>query len=235
MWEWFNRLRKRPPKPAWEFPQVAEFDFPEQLRVFLISFSYDAVTTQMGTWLSGVLTSRNVEQTRIFRLHDNMRSRRENLEELLQDQNPRIELFCGHGSAIGLCGPPQSEVTGSILSDLRMIIYDIEMITETPSSMFAFCCQAGERFGRAFAALRDKQFMGFKGEIPFPLELYDDLKYLFQTVACSIIQDGRISGAHREMFLDRLDEIGSQSVSYENPTLIGLWLDEYRKYLAVYA
>ena len=154
---------------------------------------------------------------------------------MLEDKTKRIEIFCGHGSSTGLFGPQHRQVAGSILSDLSSIIYDVDMITDTPSSMFAFCCQAAQIFGRVFSSYKDKQFMGFMDDIPFPLELYEDLKYVFQTVAKDIIQRGRISSIHREMFFAKLDEIGSQHVDYQNPALIDLWLYEYKRHFMLYA
>jgi len=233
MREWLKRLRTRS-RRKFDFPDMRAFQFPNQLKVYLIGFSYDSLTAQMVSWLSNILVSRKINQQRIVRFNNNTGTTRQELTEALQDEGPRVELFCGHGLSTGLLGPPQGQIAGSILSDPSRVIYDIQMITDTPSAMFAFCCHAGDRFGRAFTALKDKQFLGFKGEIPFPLEKYDDLKYAFQSVARSIIQEGRITENHRQMFLDRLNKISSEISTYENPTLLEMWLDEYKKHLATY-
>lgn len=233
MWRisWFRKNKL--PKREWVFPQVESFDLPPDLIVYLIGFSYDAPTTKMAGWLKEILASRKVQQSKIVRFGD--KCNKDQLAKALAEKTPRIELFCGHGNGSGLYGPPQQEVAGSVLSDLTSIIYDVEMITETPSSMFAFCCQAAQVFGRIFSSYKDKQFMGFRDDIPFPLELYDDLKYVFQTVAKDIIQHGRIERRHRQMFLEKLDEIARQPVDFQNAVLIDLWLAEYRKHLMVYA
>lgn len=198
-------------------------------------FSYDAITAQTVTWIRDILVSRQVNQDKIVRFSDSSKSSKEELTRSLEDKATRIEIFCGHGSNTGLFGPPQMQPAGSILRDPSFVIYDADMITDTPSSMFAFCCQAAHTFGRVFSSYKDKQFMGFKDDIPFPLELYEDLKYVFQTVAKDIIQKGHISRVHRDMFLDKLDEIYSQSGAYQNPTLVELWLYEYKKHLMLYA
>jgi hypothetical protein len=187
----------------------------------------------MFNWLRDILVSRKVDQKTIFRFNDS-KSDKQLLAKALEDKTKRVEIFCGHGLATGLFGPPQGPVAGSILSDLTSIIYDVEMITPTPSAMFAFCCQAAQTFGRVFASYRDKQFLGFSDDIPFPLELYDDLKYVFQTVAKDILQQGEITDSHRQLFFSKLNEIASQPLDYQNRVLVELWLGEYKKHLRLY-
>jgi hypothetical protein len=230
---WFSS--KKPPKPNWQFPIMEKFDFPAHIRVFLIAFSYDGVTKELVKWLHNILTSRSVNQKRIVRFTDGGVDVKEQLTEALRDSSPRIELFCGHGCTSGLLGSPRFQVVGSILSDLTFVVYDTEMITETPSSLFAFCCHAARTFGRVFASYKEKQFMGFDGEIPFPVELYDDMRYAFQSVSRNIITSGRISSLHQAMFLEKIDEIDSQAHLYQNPKLVKMWLHNYRKQLRVYA
>lgn len=225
---------RRPLKRVWQLPQMAKFNFPAHIKVYLIGFSYDTLTTQTVTWIQDILVSRKINQDKIVRFNNISKGSKEEVAKSLEDNADRIEIFCGHGCHNGLYGPPQSQVAGSILTDSSFIIYDMDMITATPSSMFAFCCMAAQNFGRVFTSLKDKQFMGFKDDIPFPIELYEDLKYVFQTVAKNIIQEGRILDTHKNMFLEKIDEIASQASSYSNPTLIELWLDEYRKHLMVY-
>lgn len=230
---WFNR--KKPAKRGWDFPAMEEFELPRNLRVFLVAFSYDTATSQLATWLKKVLTSRRIDQSRIVRLSEAGVDIKEELTDALRDKVVRVELFCGHGIASGLLGPPRLQVVGSILSDLSFVVYDNEMITETPSSLFAFCCHAARKFGRVFSSYDEKQFMGFNDEIPFPVELYEDMKYVFHTVSKDIIMSGQISRLHGRMFLEKIDEIGSQAPLCQNPKLIKVWLHAYRKRLRVYA
>ena len=211
-----------------------KFTIPDHIKVYLIGFSYDTLTAQTFTWIKDILASRKVSQDKIVRFTDGKNCSKESLAKSLEDDNARVELFCGHGCNGGLFGPPHAQPAGSILSDSNHVIYDMDMISFTPSAMFAFCCQAAQNFGRVFTSYKDRQFMGFKDDVPFPIELYEDLKYVFQTVAKDIIQQGRISAEHKAMFLEKLNEVESQSASYQNPTLIEIWLDEYRKYLTTY-
>jgi hypothetical protein len=215
-------------------PEMGRFDVPSHIKIYLIGFSYDPPTTQMSAWLRDILSSRKISQDNIVRFNDDSDCSRESLARILADGTPRVEVFCGHGVGHGLSGPPRVQAAGSILNDLSFVIYDTDMITVTPSSMFAFCCQAARNFGRVFTSYKDKQFMGFKDDIPFPIELFDPLKYVFQTVAKDIIQTGGISPNHKNMFLEKIKEIALQSSNYQNPTLVQMWLDEYSKHLMVY-
>jgi len=226
--------RKRSAKKTWAVPDLARFDWPKDTLVYLIGFSYDPPTAQMFEWLREILASRKIDRTRVLRFTEAQQTRQD-LAHALRDGKKRVELFCGHGCYTGLFGPPQAEIAGSILKDLTSIVYDADMITETPSSMFAFCCQAAHTFGRVFSAYKDKQFMGFADDVPFPLELYDDLKYAFHTVAKDIIRSGQILPRHQEIFLEKLREINSQAHTYKNPTLVHLWLYEFEKHLRLYA
>jgi len=214
---------------------MEDFELPTNLSVFLMAFSYDTATNQLATWVQKVLISRNIDQNRVFRFSDGGVDVKDKLTEALKDKVVRVELFCGHGVPSGLLGPPRLHVVGSILSDRSFVVYDNEMITATPSSLFAFCCFAARKFGRVFASYDEKQFMGFHDEIPFPVDLYEDMKYVFQSVSKDIIISGRISQSHGSMFLDKIDEIALQADLYRNPKLIRMWLHSYRKHLRVYA
>lgn len=229
-----SRKRQRLARTTWSVPDLKKFEWPKDTVVYLIGFSYDAPTGQMFNWLCDILSSRKNDRERVVRFTDSQFSRQD-LSGLLKSDQKRVELFCGHGCYTGLFGPPQGEIAGSILKELTSIIYDQDMITETPSSMFAFCCQAAHTFGRVFSAYKDKQFMGFVDDVPFPVELYDDLKYVFQAVAKDIIQAGRILPRHREIFIDKLYDVRSKAHEFMNPTLVELWLDEFEKHLKVYA
>ena len=224
---------RKPAKQPWQLPDMRRLAIPSNTKIYLIGFAYDQLTTQTATWIRDVLSSRKANQKQVLRFSDNTCTKDE-LRNSLLDTTPRVEIFCGHGCSDGLFGPDHAQAAGSILTDPRFVIYDFDMITPTPSSMFAFCCHAGKNFGRAFTALQDKRFMGFKDDVPLPIELYDDLKYVFQTVAKDIIIKGEIEENHHDMFLERLHQIASQSSSYQNPTLLELWLGEYQKYLMTY-
>lgn len=238
MLSWF--WRKKPTDKNWEFPAMEDFELPRNLSVFLMAFSYDSATGQLATWFHKVLTSRNIDQSRVLRFSNDGGDIKgvdikEELTMALQDKTVRVELFCGHGIGTGLLGPPRLQVVGSILSDRSFVVYDTEMITETPSSLFAFCCFAARRFGRVFASYNEKQFMGFDDEIPFPVDLYEDMKYVFHSVSKDIIISGRISQSHGKMFLEKIDEIASQAHLCRNPKLVRVWLHSYQKRLRVYA
>jgi hypothetical protein len=100
--------------------------------------------------------------------------------------------------------------------------------------MFAFCCDAAHNFGSVYTSFKGKQFMGFTGEIPLPKELYEDFKNIFQSIGRDIIQSGGILAKHREMFLKEVDKLIVNSDNYKNPTLIKIWLTDYKRLLKVY-
>jgi hypothetical protein len=199
---------------------IENFSFPEDSNIFLIAFSYDIPTKQTFTWIKDFLKKSN-KQERIYRFHDDGFKKSELAESLLRENN-RVEIFCGHGEIKGLNGPPYSSLSPDIFKDRHSIIYDSEMINSGLSSMFAFCCNAGKTFGSEFTAIKGNTFIGFKGEIPFVTELYDDLKYIFQIIAKDVIEKGQVGIEHEIMFIREIDELIENVDKYKNPDIIGL-------------
>lgn len=214
------------------FPFMDNFDFPDSIYIFLIGFSYDTPTRQTFTWIKNILSKSN-KQDKILRFHDANFKKTDLIAEL--DKNlGRVEIFCGHGESDGLNGPPYHKINPDFFKDIHSIIYDAGMITTGPSSMFAFCCSAAKNFGRAFASVKGNNFIGFKGELPFPPELYDDLKYIFQLIAKDIIQKGKIEIEHELMFFKEIEELIENVEKYKNPEIIGPYLLEYKNLFKAY-
>lgn len=227
-----NLLFKSDTSSSKDFPFMDDFDFPDSTYVFLIGFSYDTPTKQTFTWIKNILSKSN-KQDKILRFHDANFKKTDLIAEL--DKNfERVEIFCGHGESNGLNGPPYHKINPDFFKDIHSIIYDVEMITTGPSSMFAFCCSAAKKFGRAFASLKDNRFIGFNDEIPFPKELYDDLKYIFQIITKDIIQKGKIENIHEIMFIQEIDKLINNVDKYKNPDKIGIYLLEYRNLFRAY-
>ncbi len=137
--------------------------------------------------------------------------------------------------SIGLYGPPQDT---DILRKMHSIIYDGNVIEVGPSSMFAFCCRAADSFGREFSSKPGNAFMGFNGDLSFPTELYEDLRYIFQTITKDIIQRGKIEKEHKDLFINEIDKlIQNVEKRYNDPDLsdrIGSYLLEYKDLFRVF-
>lgn len=223
---WFSQLLGDSNENRLDFPPMENLKFPDDVHILLVGFSYDTPTKQTYTWIENVL-SESAAQHRVLRFH-NEGLAKSILEATLVNIRGRIEIFCGHGSSEGLYGPPFLATLPMLLKDRHSIFYNIGMITPGPSSMFAFCCGAANKFGRMFAAQKGNLFIGFKGDLPFPQELYGDLKYVFQIVAKDIIERGKIESTHEKMFIQEIDKLIDTSGKYKNPTLAEIWLEEYK-------
>ncbi len=211
----------------------AEVEFPQSKCVFLIGFSYDRPTKETFSWIRNLLPNA-MERSNVLRFHDDNFSR-ETLEQELRNEFERVEIFCGHGDIDGLYGPPYNLQSPDILKNIHTIIYDGEMVCPGPSAMFAFCCSAGDSFGRVFSSLPGNTFMGFKGDLYFPRELYGDLKNIFQILANDIIQTGIIEKRHEKIFIEEIDKLISNVQSkYKYADLMGSYLLEYRELFIAY-
>jgi hypothetical protein len=216
-----------------ESPSMHDFDFPESVYIFLIGFSYDEPTKETFTWIESILKSSKT-QHRILRFHDKD-FRKKKLELELSKGFERVEIFCGHGENYGLYGPPYFTNNPHILKDKHSIIYDAEMISVGPSSMFAFCCSAADSFGRTFSTFPGNTFLGFDGDVYFPNEIRYDLKCIFQMITKDIIQKGRILKEHEVMFINEIDNlINSVKDKYRNADLMGSYLLEYKNLFRAY-
>lgn len=209
---------------------LEDIKFPDTTHVFLIGFSYDRPTKEMYTWTKDFLSQTHAA-SRVFRFNGENFSKQKLAEQLDQELN-RVEIFCGHGSSKGLFGPPFNELSQDILKEVHHIIYDADMQRLGPSSMFAFCCGTAAEFGREFVSLRDNRFIGFQNDIPLANELYGDLKLIFQTIARSIIQKGRIENEHAEYFTSQiqalLDDLKRNPGKYSFPNTMGSILEHYQ-------
>lgn len=227
-----NLISWKRTSPSKDFPLMDDFDFPDSINVFLVGFSYDPPTAQTITWIKDIL-SKSSKEDKILRFHDADFKKADLILEL-NKKFERVEIFCGHGENEGLNGPPHHEINPDFFKDIHSIIYDVQMITTGPSSMFAFCCSAAKKFGRAFVSLKGNRFIGFNDEIPFPKELYDDLKYIFQKITKDIIQKGKIEEIHQTMFIQEIDNLIDNIDKYKNPDKIGFYLLEYRNLFRAY-
>src|SRR6266403_4812604 len=97
MFGWLKSRRERSSERIWKLPEMKSFHVPEGFVLYLIGFSYDAVTAQTITWIRDILVSRKVRQDKIFRFNDNSQGSKEELTESLKGNATRIEIFCGHG------------------------------------------------------------------------------------------------------------------------------------------
>lgn|SRR5262249_53222395 len=146
----------------------------------------------------------------------------------------RVKVFCGHGTDRALLGPAKpARQTGGVRSSGHGIWYDARMLKPKgngPSSLFAFCCRAAERFGREFAASGERSFLGFNADIPLELterEYEDCFRRIIHSIVKDIVNDGCILKEHRSR-LRRLYETELEQFRRAEDLMLAAHLLEHR-------
>jgi hypothetical protein len=197
----------------------------KEIDLILIGFDYDKPTQETITWFQGVNLPISNPKFNIHRIND-LKAVSGKLKNLLLNENYSLEIFLGHGVEDGLLGADKN-------SGLKhSIIYGIKVISSIPGALFAFCCHSARRFGRVYSSFQDKSFMGFRGELPIPEEVYQLVKIVFQKTANDIITSESITKEHEDNFKRIIDDIikkaHSGQIQCENSFLIELWLNQYK-------
>ena len=171
--------------------------------VILIGFDYDKETKIVYEWIADPNFLNSLPNVEITRFHNGNAQEQKLLgNQLKANKSNSIEIFCGHGSDDALLGPPLSGAS------VPSKFYSIDMITNFPSSLFAFCCHSGKFFGLFYSVSgEEKKFMGFTNRIQVLPFLRDELKEIFQTVAISIVSDGGINEKHEKQFKDLITQL----------------------------
>jgi hypothetical protein len=219
----------------------------QPVKVVLIGFAYDEVTTQTARWLKNIKIQKT-SVTTVVEVGD-INTARQALNELLNEEpaTNRVEIFCGHGDFDSLLGPPDNTSSDKHLSSVRhSIFYDTRKLEEAYDirqehgrpvqiSMFAFCCRSAREFGRKFSSYRNRSFLGFNDDLPLHDDMWDALSDLHAKITQSITRAGRIDeqlerGVLR-MYDEAIDSYTSQRRQSRHPFLMKLYLEEHKAQL----
>jgi hypothetical protein len=113
-----------------------------------------------------------------------------------------VAIFCGHGLAYALLGPPCEPDIEIYRGKKHSRVYDSQSLDFGPESLFAFCCNAGKGLGPMFASLPGRAFLGYTAEIGLDVENEDYVKIwrgIVQGVSTEIIKDGCVLPQHERL------------------------------------
>ena len=161
---------------------------------------YDPTTERTSHWLDGL----SVPIGAIRHISIGTDIDRDEVSDTLQATQhlKRVKIFFGHGIESALLGPPEGTHSDISLDDKTYsVIYDAEMVGETPSALFAFACHAGKSLGERFCLPAGRSFLGFTDGLVLPImdkECRDVWRNIIRTIASQIIHDGTIEPKHEE-------------------------------------
>lgn len=207
----------------------------------------DPVTPHMKGWLNGLRIPQGLGNQQSL---SGPTVNRAAVLAALRDASKlkRIEVFCGHGVAEALLGPPQINEPiikvgagrHSPVYDAQVLkaIYDQTVKTE-PAALFAFCCSAGAEFGKEFCSFKDNSFLGYSEELPIETandQCINALKEIFQTITAEIIEAGEVLPQHEQRLKNMYHEAYLYFFSGEgrrNNRASYMWLalNEHRRFV----
>ena len=118
--------------------------------------AYDDLTAHTSRWAQTLSLPRSMSRHCLIGA-DATRSR---IVSCLREtaKTPTIALFCGHGLAEALLGPPEN-------GEEHSAVYDTDLMAVGPHFLFAFCCRAGKELGRQYVASGSRFFLGYLDDI----------------------------------------------------------------------
>ena len=106
------------------------------------------------------------------------------------------------------------------------------MISNLPSSLFAFCCYSGGLFGLTYSLYQNKVFLGFVEKVFLPIEVTKELKGIFQQIAEDIVKVGEITVDHEDklqiLFSSLMGKVKDGVIKCRVPDLVLYYLNKYK-------
>lgn len=126
--------------------------------VIVTNPSHDAITQYIHSWFEVVIDSIK-KQPNAFEVYElkNSKVTRENLIKLVEEKNPNLILFHGHGS---------SKAIGGFESNILIACDDNEKLLEN-KIIHSLTCNSGEILGPKCVSCGTKAFIGYKKEFKF--------------------------------------------------------------------
>jgi len=118
--------------------------------------SHDRATNYLDAWIKHVLSNISIPDVEIFELTES-KATKENFEKLVNEKNPQLILFHGHGS-------PDS-IMGFNYGVLVKCDSNLEILKD--KIVHSLSCDSGKKMGPAAVKIGSVAFIGYKEEFKF--------------------------------------------------------------------